>query len=132
MKFTACYTKLEEGYGYMGQLLEWPGVITEGKDIDDCRECLFDAAAAMAIAYRDDGYEFPQTMLTVETLPIPIEDDSFLESNGKYHDVMTKGEGRYLTLKQAEEFNEYTVSTLCKEAGIPDIFQTQNREDNKI
>lgn len=130
MQFTACYTKLE--HGYMGKLLEWPGVITEGEELDDCRECLIDAAAGMALAYRDDGREIPQTKLTVESLSIPLEDESFLARHGEYHDIMTNNEGRYITLKQAEEFDDYTVKELCREAGIPDIFQTQNREDNKI
>ncbi len=30
MQFTACYRKTENGY--VGKLLEWPGVITQGKD----------------------------------------------------------------------------------------------------
>ncbi len=30
MQFTACYRKNENGY--VGKLLEWPGVITQGKD----------------------------------------------------------------------------------------------------
>lgn len=127
MKFTACYRKLE--HGYMGKLLEWPGVITEGDNIDDCRECLIDAAAGMALAYRDSGYEIPHTVMTVEPLSIPLEDESFLASHGEYHDVIANEEGRFITLKQAEEFDDYTVKEICKEAGIPDIFQTQSRED---
>ncbi|MBQ9388593.1 MAG: hypothetical protein IJU07_00270 [Synergistaceae bacterium] len=130
MQFTACYRKLE--HGYMGKLLEWPGVITEGEDLDDCRECLIDAATGMAIVYRDDGREIPQTALTIETLSIPLEDDSFLSTHGEYHDVLANAEGKFVTLKQAEEFDDYTVKELCREAGIPDIFQTQNREDNKL
>ena len=127
MKFTACYQKLE--HGYMGKLLEWPGVITEGENLDDCRECLIDATAGMAIVYRDNGHKIPQTVLTVETLSIPLEDESFLANHGEYHDVLANKEGRFITLKRAEEFDDYTVKELCKEAGIPDIFQTQNRED---
>ena len=34
MNFTACYTKIDAGY--MGQLLEWPEVITEGGTLDEC------------------------------------------------------------------------------------------------
>ncbi len=36
--FTARYTKIPSGY--MGQIVEWPEVITEGADIEDCREML--------------------------------------------------------------------------------------------
>ena len=47
--YTARYTKIPSGY--MGQILEWPEVITEGADIEECREMLKDAAQQMMIAY---------------------------------------------------------------------------------
>lgn len=72
MKFTACYTKLE--HGYMGQLLEWPGVITEGDDLDDCRDCLIEVAGEMAEIYKEDGLKIPSVSLKVETIDVPIED----------------------------------------------------------
>ena len=31
VNFTAKYTKINSGY--MGQLVEWPGVVTEGRDL---------------------------------------------------------------------------------------------------
>jgi predicted RNase H-like HicB family nuclease len=33
--YTAKYTKITTGY--MGQLVEWPEIVTEGRDIEDCR-----------------------------------------------------------------------------------------------
>ena len=48
--FTAKYTKIDSGY--MGQLVEWPEVITEGKTIEDCRALLKDALAEMIAAYK--------------------------------------------------------------------------------
>ena len=72
MKFTACYTKLEKGY--MGQLLEWPNVITDGKTLEECREMLMDAAHEMAIVYNEDGEEIPQPNILVESLSIPLEE----------------------------------------------------------
>ncbi|MFA5399852.1 MAG: type II toxin-antitoxin system HicB family antitoxin [Dehalococcoidia bacterium] len=45
--YTAKYTKISSGY--MGQLVEWPEVITEGKDIDECREMLKDALTEMIL-----------------------------------------------------------------------------------
>ena len=48
--YTAQYTKIPSGY--MGQLVEWPEVITEGKTLEDCRECLQDALQEMIAAYR--------------------------------------------------------------------------------
>ncbi len=76
MQFTASYRKLE--HGYMGRLLEWPGVITEGDDLDDCREMLIDAAREMALAYYEDDMEIPQFPLIVETLNIPLEKEALL------------------------------------------------------
>jgi len=55
--YTAKYTKISSGY--MGQLVEWPEVITEGKTIEDCREILRDALQEMMEAYRQQGKEIP-------------------------------------------------------------------------
>jgi predicted RNase H-like HicB family nuclease len=41
----------------MGQLVEWPEVITEGKTLDECRELLKDALQEMIKAYRQQGKE---------------------------------------------------------------------------
>ena len=48
--YTAKYTKISSGY--MGQLIEWPEVITEGKDIEECRQMLRDALHEMVLAYK--------------------------------------------------------------------------------
>ena len=55
--YTAKYTKISSGY--MGQLIEWPEVITEGKTIEECREMLRDALQEMMAAYRQQGKEIP-------------------------------------------------------------------------
>jgi len=55
--YTAKYTKISSGY--MGQLVEWPEVITEGKTIEECREMLRDALQEMVAAYRQQGKEIP-------------------------------------------------------------------------
>ena len=73
MQYTACYTKLEEGYGYMGQLLEWPNVITDGETIEDCRDSLIEVATEMADIYEEDGLEIPDLSLTIESLDVPIK-----------------------------------------------------------
>lgn len=36
--YTAKYMKTNTGY--MGQLIEWPEIITEGKNLEECREML--------------------------------------------------------------------------------------------
>jgi len=49
--FSAKYTKVDTGY--MGQLVEWPEVITEGKDVEECPEMLEDALQEMILASID-------------------------------------------------------------------------------
>ncbi len=55
--YTAKYTRLESGY--MGQLIEWPEVVTEGETIEDCRLSLKDALHEMMLAYQQLGKELP-------------------------------------------------------------------------
>ncbi len=56
--YTAKYTKVSSGY--MGQVVEWPEVITEGRTIEECREMLRDALQEMMQAYRQEGKEIPR------------------------------------------------------------------------
>jgi predicted RNase H-like HicB family nuclease len=56
-RYTAKYTKISSGY--MGQVIEWPEVITEGKTIEECREMLRDATQEMMSAYTQQGKEIP-------------------------------------------------------------------------
>lgn len=55
INYTAKYTKIVSGY--LGQLIEWPEVVTEGKDLEDCRAMLPDALNEMIIAYKELGKE---------------------------------------------------------------------------
>lgn len=55
--YTAKYTQISSGY--MGQLVEWPEVITEAKTIEECREMLRDALREMILAYKQQGKEIP-------------------------------------------------------------------------
>jgi len=43
----------------MGQLIEWPEVVTEGKDLEECRSMLRDALNEMVLAYQELGKEIP-------------------------------------------------------------------------
>ena len=54
---TAGYAKIDSGY--MGQLVEWPEVVTERADMEDCRFMLRDALNEMILAYKDQGKEVP-------------------------------------------------------------------------
>jgi predicted RNase H-like HicB family nuclease len=57
INFTAKYTKISSGY--LGQLIEWPEVLTEGRDLENCRALLRDALNEMILAYRQQGQEIP-------------------------------------------------------------------------
>lgn len=68
--FTARFTKINSGY--MGELIEWPEVITEGSDLEDCRKMLEDALNEMILAYRDLGKEIPAVRAGL-TEPMAVE-----------------------------------------------------------
>ena len=72
MQYTACYTKIDSGY--MGQLVEWPEVITEGATIEECREMLLDAAREMMAAYKEAGRAIPQgaSAALFERIPVNV------------------------------------------------------------
>ena len=68
--YTAKYIKINSGY--MGQLLEWPEVITEGKTLDECREMLKDALNEMIRAYRQQQKEIPIGRALFEQIPVEV------------------------------------------------------------
>ena len=70
VNFTAKYTKISSGY--MGQLVEWPEVVTEGKDLEDCRALLRDALNEMIRAYQQQDKEIPPGNSLIEQLPVEI------------------------------------------------------------
>ena len=71
VNFTAKYTKISSGY--MGQLVEWPEVVTEGRDLEECRSMLRDALNEMVLAYQQLGKEIPTGNALIEQLPIEIQ-----------------------------------------------------------
>lgn len=71
MNYTAKYIKIDSGY--MGQIVEWPEIVTEGKDLEDCRDMLRDALNEMILAYKDLGKEIPLGNALIEQLPVEVE-----------------------------------------------------------
>lgn len=71
ISYTAKYTKIESGY--MGQVVEWPEVVTEGKDLEECRAMLRDALREMTLAYQQQGKEIPAGNALIEQLPVEVE-----------------------------------------------------------
>ena len=70
INYTAKYTKIASGY--MGQLVEWPEVVTEGIDLEDCRSMLRDALNEMVFAYNELGKEIPLGNALIEQLPVEV------------------------------------------------------------
>ncbi len=70
--YTEKYTRIDSGY--MGQLVEWPEVVTEDKDIEDCRAMLRDDLNEMILSYRRLGWEIPLGNCLIEQVPIEIAD----------------------------------------------------------
>jgi len=68
--YTANYTRIPSGY--MGQLVEWPEVITEGKTLDKCRESLQDALREMIAACRQTRTEIPPGGGLLEQIPVEV------------------------------------------------------------
>jgi len=71
INYTAKYTKIDSGY--MGQVVEWPEVVTEGKDLEECRAMLRDALNEMILAYKELGKEIPLGNALIEQLPVEVK-----------------------------------------------------------
>ena len=72
LNYTAKYSKIDSGY--MGQLVEWPEVVTEGKDIEECRMMLRDALNEMLLAYKQQRKEIAVAGALIEQVPIEVQD----------------------------------------------------------
>jgi predicted RNase H-like HicB family nuclease len=68
--YTAKYLKIDAGY--MGQLIEWPEVVTEGRDIEECRAMLRDALHEMVLTYHQQNKEIPLGNSLIEQVPVSI------------------------------------------------------------
>ena len=61
---------IETASGYMGQILDWPEVVTEGKSLEECRASLKDALEQMILAYAQLGKEVPTEHALFEPLTV--------------------------------------------------------------
>ncbi|MFN8482135.1 MAG: type II toxin-antitoxin system HicB family antitoxin [Anaerolineae bacterium] len=62
---------IETPSGFMGQVVEWPEVISEGETLAECRESVEDALKEMVVAYRQLGKEIPVGRFLIE--PVSVE-----------------------------------------------------------
>jgi predicted RNase H-like HicB family nuclease len=68
--YTAKYTKINSGY--MGQLIEWQEVITEGETLEICRTMLQDVLKEMILAYHQQNKEIPAGNSLLEQIPVEV------------------------------------------------------------
>ena len=68
--YAAKYTKISSGH--MGQLVEWPEVVTEGRTLEERRESLQDALSEMIQAHRQQNKELPAGRALIEQIPVEI------------------------------------------------------------
>jgi len=69
--YTAKYTCFDGGY--MGQLIDWPEVVTEGANLEECRAMLRDALREMVLAYQALDREIPVGNALIEQLPVELD-----------------------------------------------------------
>lgn len=99
INYTAKYTKIKTGY--MGQLVEWPEIVTEGKDLEECREMLRDALNEMILTYKQLNKELPLGNALIEQLPVEVE---------------------HVPVKRHKQFDRITANEICKQAGLEPKF----------
>ena len=68
--YTARYIKIDAGY--LGQLVEWPDVVTEGVDLEDARASLRDALSEMIAAYKELKREIPKGSALFEPMAVRV------------------------------------------------------------
>ena len=68
--YTAKYVKISSGY--IGQLIEWPEVVSERNSLEACGEMLQDALKQMVVAYREQDKEIPLGGALLEQIPAEI------------------------------------------------------------
>jgi predicted RNase H-like HicB family nuclease len=68
--YTAKYTRIKSGY--MGQVVDWPEAVTEGKTLEECRAMLEDALREMILAYRQQKQELPAGRALLEQIPVSV------------------------------------------------------------
>ena len=68
--YTARFERIPSGY--LGQLVEWPAVVTEGATLEECSLMLKDAAHEMAVAYRENGLPVPEPSDAIDHILVEV------------------------------------------------------------
>ena len=59
LEYHAAYFAIEDGW-YLGEVLDFPGVVTQGRGLEDARYMVRDALRLMAECYLDEGRSLPK------------------------------------------------------------------------
>jgi predicted RNase H-like HicB family nuclease len=59
LKYHAAFFPIEDDW-YLAEVLDFPGVITQGRDLDDARFMVRDALKLMAECYLEEGKALPK------------------------------------------------------------------------
>ena len=59
LEYHAAYFKIEDGW-YMAQVLDFPGVVTQGRTLNSARRMVRDTLRDMAEWYMEDGKPLPR------------------------------------------------------------------------
>ena len=59
LTYHAAFFPIEDGW-YMAEVLDFPGVITQGRDLEEARYMVRDALKLMAEVYMDEGKPLPR------------------------------------------------------------------------
>lgn len=70
-EFNVVYTPIENGW-VMAQVPELPGAVTQGKDIEEAREMIQEAARLLLQSYRENAAKVAPTGAVGETLSVDV------------------------------------------------------------
>ena len=59
LRYHAAYSSIEDGW-YLAEVLDFPGVITQGKNLSEARHMVRDALRLMAECYLEAGKPLPK------------------------------------------------------------------------
>ena len=70
LEYHAAYYKTDRGW-YVAKVLDFPGVLTQGRTLDKARHMLADALREMTEWYLEDGLAIPTIMAPMSPAPMP-------------------------------------------------------------
>jgi predicted RNase H-like HicB family nuclease len=79
LEYHAAYYKIEDGW-YMGVVLDFPEVVTQGKTLNAARRMLRSALEDMALWYMEDGQPFPKPKARIKDRKAAVQEPILLRA----------------------------------------------------